>query len=883
MGRSLRLPIRLGLAAAVLAASTLGAADPTPPKSPKVQAVSPTGAIRGSAVNVVLSGENLGDSIALGATFSASGTTATNGAPGKDSSKSRWTLTVPAEVSIGWHQLRLLTQSGLSNARPFCIDALPQIQAGEGARTKETAQGVPVPCVVSGRVVAEAATFLRFAVAAGQRLSFEVLGRRLGSALDPWIKLYDARSGRELPHAYCDDAPGLQTDSRLTYTFAAAGEYLIEVRDSMWRGGNDFNYRLRIGDFPCAIAPLPLAAPRGRKVTVAFAGPTVDGVAPVEITTPADAGVEAVPVTPVGTSGLPGWPVTLALSEFDELLALEPTPPGGLPLPVPGGVTGRFARKAQVDRFRIAARKGQKYIVAAQSTEFMSPAEVYLELRNAAGSVFARSSPEKGPRVEFSAEADGDVVISAEHGNYAFGPNEVYRLTVAQPKPGFDITLAADRVSMAQSQAGLIAIQSLVRRDYQGPIELSIVGKPGISGTLTVSAGAASGPPPGPGQPASAPFAMLPVRAAADLAPGVYDVRVQAKAVVDGKEVVAFASTAALVSQAMGGLPFPPRTWLRSVAVGVLPRPPFQLSARFELPEAVRGLTTTLIVEAKRDDAFDGPIEISASGLPPNVTATGLTLAAGQSEGRLTLKLGESTAFGAYAFTLAGRTTLGHAVNIATIVAPPLVVALPFELRAEPNPLAIGQGEKVGLKVSATRKGGYDGPIELELRNLPAQVTAGKSRIEQGQTSAVVDLVATPSAPLGARGDVDVLGTTALAAQQASSPPFVVKVQAPMPSLALKIEPAGVTLKPGARSRIKVTVERKNVGGPVQLSVSGLPAKVTAADVTVPADQNGAEIELVASAADTVPATSEATITGKVGATTGAAKITVRVEKLMDR
>ena len=54
------------------------------------------------------------------------------------------------------------------------------------------------PCVVIGQVSAESSEFFKFTVAAGQRLSFEVLGRRLGSALDPWIKLYDAKSGREL-------------------------------------------------------------------------------------------------------------------------------------------------------------------------------------------------------------------------------------------------------------------------------------------------------------------------------------------------------------------------------------------------------------------------------------------------------------------------------------------------------------------------------------------------------------------------------------------------------------------------------------------------------------------------------------------------------------
>ena len=38
----------------------------------------------------------------------------------------------------------------------------------------------------------------------------------------PWRALFDA-SGRELPGGHSNDAPGLQTDARLTYTFKNTG------------------------------------------------------------------------------------------------------------------------------------------------------------------------------------------------------------------------------------------------------------------------------------------------------------------------------------------------------------------------------------------------------------------------------------------------------------------------------------------------------------------------------------------------------------------------------------------------------------------------------------------------------------------------------------
>jgi hypothetical protein len=207
-----------------------------------------------------------------------------------------------------------------------------------------------------------------------------------------------------------------------------------------------------------------------------------------------------------------------------------------------------------------------------------------------------------------------------------------------------------------------------------------------------------------------------------------------------------------------------------------------------------------------------------------------------------------------------------------------------FELKTEPNPVTISPGEKAQLTVTAARKGGFDGSIEVELRNLPAQVTtAGKATIAKGENATTIELSAAPAAPLGARGDVDALGTIVLGQQRSASPPFAVKVQPPPAVITLKAEPATVALKPGVKVKIKVTVERKNAPGPVVLSIAGLPPRVTAPDVTIPADQNSGELELTVAATDIEHARSDATITGKVGAIVATAKLMVQIEKIMDR
>ena len=84
---------------------------------------------------------------------------------------------------------------------------------------------------------------------------------------------------------------------------------------------------------------------------------------------------------------------------------------------------------------------------------------------------------------------------------------------------------------------------------------------------------------------------------------------------------------------------------------------------------------------------------------------------------------------------------------------------------------------KIKLKVTAVRKGGYKGPITLEVRNLPANVTATKPTIAENQTEAEIELTAAANAAVGVKADVNVNGTaTALANQQNASRNFGVTV-----------------------------------------------------------------------------------------------------------
>jgi hypothetical protein len=840
--------VRTVFVAALLAVAVRVSAQAPAPIVPKPQApnlnvpITPLSVQRGSSTELILAGTNLSDPLSVWTSIpGAKATIPTDAGNGKDNAKLRVRLDVPREAGIGFHSLRLATSRGISNFRLFCVDDLPAVAQQDSSRVRATPQVVPVSCVVLGRVNAEASDWYRITVPANQRLSFEILGRRLGSALDPQLTLHDARTGKDLPGGRSNDAPGCQTDPRLTYVFKEAGDYLIEVRDEIHRGGPDFMYCLRIGDFPCATAAVPMFAKRGSKVMVGFAGPNVEGVRPVDLIAPTDPTIDTVPVTPLGPTGLPGWPVAVAISDVDEVLEQEPNndPAHANRVTIPVGVNGRFQEKGDIDHYVFTAKKGQRLIIEATTLELSSPTEVYMTLKDAKGNQVLAMNPMGPPRLDYTPPADGDYTLAVEHLHYWGGPSESYHIAIKPYEPGFALDLRLERWDAPQGGTVRVPVMLTARRDYAGPIEVSVIGPAGIEGKATIPQGAGPAPP----APANAaPTVMLPITVKTEVPVGVHNLLVQGKAVINGKPVVEYTSVRFPASQSLAGLTYPPRSLLHQVGFAVTPKPPFTLAAKFDAPEYLRGGPATVTVTASRDPDFAEEITLTATGQPANVTPALKNIAKGQNEVKAQFTVAANAPLGQFPITLNGATKLNGRDFIVAAAPANLVLSPPFTLAVSPAPVKLAQGGKVKIKATATRKAGYQGPINLEARNLPAGVTASKATIADAQSEAELEITAALGAALGNKADVNVLGT---GKEPNASPNFTLTVEPPVAPFALKVDAPKEKAAPGSKTKIKVTVERKGFTGPIAVEARNLPAGVTAAKATIAMGQDSVEIELV--------------------------------------
>src|SRR5262249_45257258 len=84
----------------------------------------------------------------------------------------------------------------------------------------------------------------------------------------------------------------------------------------------------------------------------------------------------------------------------------------------------------------------------------------------------------------------------------------------------------------------------------------------------------------------------------------------------------------------------------------------------------------------------------------------------------------------------------------------------------EPAILDLIPGGKAKARVTVLRKAGYQGPIEVQLSNLPANVTASKASIAMGQTAVDIEVAAAANASVVEKADVQVRGITPGAGNQ---------------------------------------------------------------------------------------------------------------------
>ena len=166
-----------------------------------------------------------------------------------------------------------------------------------------------------------------------------------------------------------------------------------------------------------------------------------------------------------------------------------------------------------------------------------------------------------------------------------------------------------------------------------------------------------------------------------------------------------------------------------------------------------------------------------------------------------------------------------------------------YQLTATPANPNIPKGGRMPLTVSVDRLQGYEGPVEIEVKGLPAGVTAGPAKISAGEDSTVVVLSASADASVDAPpGTMEIVGhatinrrdvarsanLNAMLEEQSLQLATII----PPPDVVVTTDTRQVSLEPGQQVTVTLHIERQNgYKGRVPCFVRNLPRGVQVVNI----------------------------------------------------
>ena len=431
-------------------------------------------------------------------------------------------VTMVPDAEPGQRELRLSTQLGLTNPLVFCVGQLPELKEKEpaagpspatakkkaGIKPKVGAKGkigvkppiapaptvtdITLPATVNGQIMPGEVDRFRFAARKGQRVVVAATARQLipylPDAVPGWFQatlaLYDAK-GNEL--AYDDDFR-FDPDPVLYYEIPADGQYAIEIKDAIYRGREDFVYRITVGELPFVTGIFPLGGRSGEQTTVELSGwnlpvdkLAVDGK---------DKGPGIYPVS-VRNEQWTSNRVPFAVGALPECLEKEPNdrPDRAQQVAPPIIVNGRIDRPGDCDVFRFKGRAGSRIVAEVHARRLGSPLDSFLRLTDATGRQIAANDDyeDKGAGLlthhadswlSATLPADGTYYAYLTDAQHKGGPEYAYRLRIGPPRPDFELRVAPSSVNARAGANVPITVYALRRDGFAGEIALELKDAP---------------------------------------------------------------------------------------------------------------------------------------------------------------------------------------------------------------------------------------------------------------------------------------------------------------------------------------------------------------------------------------------------------------------
>lgn len=416
-------------------------------------------------------------------------------------------VTIDPDAIPGDRELRINTATGLTNPMIFQVGLLPEfleLEPNSGnIKAKipkwldlpENAEPLDLPVEINGQIFPGDMDRFKLLGKKGQKLVIETQARRLipylADAVPGWfqatIALYDS-AGKEV--AYADDYQ-FNPDPVLFYEIPEDGPYELEIRDAIYRGREDFVYRIAISEQPFMTHIFPLGGREGEKTVAAIDGWNLPETR-LELNT--QPGNDPIRKTAYYDGKTCSNSVTFAVDTLPECHEREGNNAIGQAQQVtlPIIINGRIDRNDDVDIFQIKGNAGEELVVEVMARQLNSPLDSLVRLTNNQGEVLAWNDDYVVKESHLHKDMMGLITHHADSylkatlpktGTYYVhladaqnhgGKSHAYRLRISPPQPDFALRITPPSHTMRPGAITPIRVHALRKDGFTGEIQIML-------------------------------------------------------------------------------------------------------------------------------------------------------------------------------------------------------------------------------------------------------------------------------------------------------------------------------------------------------------------------------------------------------------------------
>ena len=394
-------------------------------------------------------------------------------------------ITIAPNVPCGLYDLRLQNSRGVSNKLPFEVASYPNVLEGTAKSTLKKPNKVEsLPAVLCGQVTPGGIDYFRFSGSKGDKIVAAVKGRQLvpyiADAVPGWfqpvMKIVDSR-GREI--AYSDDYYH-NVDPLIITTLPKDGDYTLMIHDAIYRGRQDFNYRIQLGVIPYVTGRYPAYGVVGKRVKQTLEGANLDA-------TTATVKVKKEGYNNLTYTNDTGTSNGISFYAVPKGKKLIQSPQEGALLTMTSAIADSLTSKDKIKRYRLYVTAKEPVFVELIGRRNGSRIDAVMRLRNEYGQVLAEADdtedPIQGlmtfhadPVLRYTPKVTGVLLLEVEDLHRGYGKDYHYLLQRHKQMPSFNAFVSPANISIPSG--GTAAMRIDVEGKLKRPAYLTIEGLP---------------------------------------------------------------------------------------------------------------------------------------------------------------------------------------------------------------------------------------------------------------------------------------------------------------------------------------------------------------------------------------------------------------------